>query len=101
MAYIICVDDIVLYQSNCEDGICRKEVGVPPHISAWQYILSILIVTIGKYFSAWLLSADTDGLTAMGTTGTSLVILHKRLRVEHQRQLREYYHEQIRSVICP
>ncbi|KAI0686768.1 hypothetical protein BC835DRAFT_1287480, partial [Cytidiella melzeri] len=73
-----CALDLECRSQNCEDGVCVDEVGTSRRVQTWQYVASILIVAI-----------------TMGVTVLSLVIVHKRLRLQHQRELREYYHEQI------
>ncbi|KAI0783920.1 hypothetical protein BC629DRAFT_1289220 [Irpex lacteus] len=73
-----CSLDIECRSQNCEDGTCQEAIGTPRHVQLWQYVVSIVVVAV-----------------SMAATVISLVIVHKRLRLENQRQLREYYHEQI------
>ncbi|PCH39342.1 hypothetical protein WOLCODRAFT_29486 [Wolfiporia cocos MD-104 SS10] len=60
-------------------GTCASPPSMPFHVSAWQFVVTAFSV-----------------VAAMATIIMMLVILHKRLRLQRYREIREYYEEQMR-----
>lgn len=72
---------------------------MPVNVATWQYAIVIAFVLIGELFKK--ISTNAPFLTylpAMVVTVVMLVMIHKRIRLKHYSELREYYEEQLRYV---
>ncbi|KZT25722.1 hypothetical protein NEOLEDRAFT_1092215 [Neolentinus lepideus HHB14362 ss-1] len=68
-----------LRDQECQTAVCVYPPETPLHVSPWQSVVTTICI-----------------LSAMAATCTTLVLMHKRQRLERHRELREYYHEQLR-----
>ncbi|KAH9949932.1 hypothetical protein B0H21DRAFT_803618 [Amylocystis lapponica] len=92
-----CAEDRECQTYNCNGkGICAEPPEMPFRVPAWQYAITILSVVGGKLVLAMHSSARlTSSDTAMSTTVVMLVLIHKRIRINRYRTIREYYEEQM------
>ncbi|KAF5334861.1 hypothetical protein D9758_014274 [Tetrapyrgos nigripes] len=71
---------------NCVSGICAEPPETPLRVEAWQYVITVFCV-----------------MGAMVAICILLTLIHKRHRMQHYREIREYYFEQLslrRSMIA-
>ncbi|KAH9893411.1 hypothetical protein C8Q73DRAFT_696866 [Cubamyces lactineus] len=74
-----CASDQECQSFNCaSSGVCADPPETPAHVQAWQVVLTGLSIVI-----------------AMVATVTMLTLVHKRLRLQRYREIREYYEEQM------
>ncbi|KAI0773322.1 hypothetical protein BD413DRAFT_472846 [Trametes elegans] len=74
-----CSSDQECQSLTCaSNGMCSEPPETPAHVQAWQVVLTGLSV-----------------VTAMGATVVMLTLVHKRLRLQRYREIREYYEEQM------
>ncbi|KAI0629332.1 hypothetical protein C8Q77DRAFT_1143400 [Trametes polyzona] len=74
-----CASDQECLSFNCApNGACADPPETPARVEAWQIVLTSLSV-----------------ITAMVVTVVMLTFVHKRLRLQRYREIREYYEEQM------
>ncbi|KAK0500110.1 hypothetical protein EDD18DRAFT_1307630 [Armillaria luteobubalina] len=66
---------------NCARGFCADPPEAPLKIQSWQYVLTAICI-----------------IGILVVTVMLLALVHKRNRLQHYRELREYYDEQLGSV---
>ncbi|KAL1941240.1 hypothetical protein VTO73DRAFT_7452 [Trametes versicolor] len=74
-----CITDQECQSFNCAtNGVCTDPPETPARVEVWQIVLTALSVVI-----------------AMVVTVVMLTLVHKRLRLQRYREIREYYEEQM------
>ncbi|KAI8985566.1 hypothetical protein BD414DRAFT_515365 [Trametes punicea] len=74
-----CSSDQECQSFNCAtNGVCADPPETPRHVEAWQVVLTGLSI-----------------IAAMSATVLTLTLVHKRLRLQRYREIREYYDEQV------
>lgn len=73
-----CFRDQECLTFNCDEEICVEPPETPLRVNPWQTAVTTVCI-----------------LLAMSATCTTLVLVHKRQKMVHYRELREYYHEQL------
>ncbi|OCH85557.1 hypothetical protein OBBRIDRAFT_815031 [Obba rivulosa] len=63
---------------NCGGGVCSDPPGTPLQVAPWQYSVTVSCV-----------------ITVMIAIVALLTLVHRRLRMKHYREVREYYDEQL------
>jgi hypothetical protein len=88
-------------QYNCIQNVCADPPEEPFEVALWQYVATTLAVVLGKVaflFQDNGLRRPVSKCTAMATTCTMLVMMHRRHRLKHYKEVYDYCDEQLRHV---